>query len=441
MSKAKAAAVKKLPAVLAPSVPPKTKTGPAKISKLAKVAKVVKATRADDLRGASKLLIDAVEGVTNIVEAMHRNISGVAPIVGQSRQGRTRGITGFVYRSVRGVTQAVGFGLDKALAPLTPLLRGNDASPRRDAILAGLNGVLGDYLEQTQNPLAIGMQLRQHGRPLALNRESLAADIAAPGGKLLVLVHGLCMNDLQWRHGEEGKEHDHGAALAEDLGYTPLYLNYNSGRHISRNGESFADVLEQLIAQWPVPVSELVIIGHSMGGLVTRSACHYAKQSGHAWLRKLKKIICLGTPHHGAPLERAGNGVDILLGISPYSAPLARLGKIRSAGIKDLRHGNLHGEDWARGAGTRDTREPVALPRGVKFYVVAASKQAHGGEGKRLQGDGLVPVASALGQHKIDAFTLPIPAARQYICFGADHFDLLSRAEVYARVKGWLEKG
>lgn len=395
------------------------------------------ATTAADLRGGSKILIDAVVGVTDIVEQMHRQISRVAPVVGKPRDGRTGGITGLVYRSVRGVTRVVGFGLDKALAQLAPLLKGGKSSAQREAVLSALNGVLGDYLEETGNPLAITMRFRHQGKALTLDRQSITESIESPGNKLLILVHGLCMNDLQWRR--EG--HDHGAALAQDLSYTPLYLNYNSGRHVSINGRAFADSLEQLLAEWPVAVRELVIIGHSMGGLVTRSACHYAQQAGRAWPKKLKKMIFLGTPHHGAPLERAGNGLDILLGVSPYSAPFAKLGKVRSAGIKDLRHGNLRDEDWARGAGTRDTRAAVPLPRGVKVFVVAASKQAQRGEGKRLQGDGLVPVASALGQHKDEALSLPISVARQFVCFGADHFDLLSRAEVYARVKGWLEKG
>ncbi len=161
-------------------------------------------------------------------------------------------------------------------------------------------------------------------------------------GRLLVLVHGLCMNDLQWRR----NGHDHGAALAHDGGWQPLYLHYNSGRHASTNGREFADLLETLVAQWPVPVEELVVLAHSMGGLVARSACQHAELSQQRWLKHLRKIVFLGTPHHGAPLERHGHGLQRLVGISPYTAPLARLGMIRSAGITDLRHGNVLDQDW-----------------------------------------------------------------------------------------------
>ena len=205
--------------------------------------------------------------------------------------------------------------LDIALAQLAPLIPKQAFSPRREALLAAVNGVLGDYLIADQNPLAIPMRLRQNGEALDLTREALASRFVNSDGRLLILAHGLCMNDLQWlRDG-----HDHGAGLAKEFGYTALYLNYNTGRHISSNGHEFAATLEQLIKAWPVPVRELVIVGHSMGGLISRSACHYAEEAGHAWPEVLKKMVFLGSPHHGAPMERAGNRANLLVGISPYS--------------------------------------------------------------------------------------------------------------------------
>ncbi len=194
--------------------------------------------------------------------------------------------------------------------------------------------------------------------------------------------------------------------------------------------------------QWPVPLAELAIIGHSMGGLVSRSACHYGRLSGHAWPRHLKKLVLLGTPHHGAPLERGGHWVDILLGLSPYTAPLARLGKIRSAGITDLRHGNLLDEDWAgrdrfeRGG---DRRRPVPLPEGVRCYALAVTLAREGGGlGDRLLGDGLVSVNSALGRHPDPNRTLGFPPARQWVGYGMNHLDMLGRPEAYEQIKQWL---
>jgi pimeloyl-ACP methyl ester carboxylesterase len=367
-----------------------------------------------DLRGLSRLAVDATSGVTDLVEAMHGNIA--PKILGRPAEGRTRGITRFVYRGIRWVTRLVGGGIDAALARLAPLLGERSSSRGREAVLAALNGVLGDYLAASRNSLAIQMRLE--------------AGPAPAGGKLLILAHGLCMNDLQWHR----KGHDHGAALARDLGYTPVYLHYNSGLHISTNGRAFAERIESLVAGWPVPIEELVILGHSMGGLVARSACYYGKAAGHSWTRRLDNLVFLGTPHHGAALERGGNWVDSALGISSYTAPLARLGKIRSAGITDLRHGNLLDEDWQgrdRFERAGDRRQPVALPEGVECFAMAATGE--------LGTDGLVSLDSALGRHEDPSFDLAVPESRRWVVHGISHFDLLSEPLAYAKLEEWLK--
>jgi pimeloyl-ACP methyl ester carboxylesterase len=282
------------------------------------------------------------------------------------------------------------------------------------------------------------MRLRREGRPLELASPALAESIPRARAKVLVLVHGLCLNDLQWRR----KDHDHGAALEADAGFTSVYLHYNSGLHVSANGRAFAECLEALLKAWPAPVAELAIVGHSMGGLVARSAWHYGQLAGHAWPRSVRRIVFLGTPHHGAPLERGGNWVNVALDASPYTVAFARLGKIRSAGITDLRHGNLLDEDWRdrdRFAHSTDERAIVRLPKGVECYAIAAtvSKKA-GALSGRILGDGLVPVDSALGRHAEAARDLGFPESRQWIGYGMGHLDLLDRREAYDQVKQWL---
>ncbi|HEX6002575.1 MAG TPA: alpha/beta hydrolase [Burkholderiales bacterium] len=392
---------------------------------------------AADLRGVNQLTIAGIAGVVDLVEAMHHQIADVPRMIAKRKRDRTTGITRLVYRSIHGVIGLVGHGLDRLLARLTPLLGERSTWPGREALLAALNGVLGDYLAASDNALAITMCMRRGGIALPLEREPLAAAIPQAGGKLLVLLHGLCMNDLQWtRNG-----HDHGAALARDLAYTPVYLHYNSGLHISTNGRTLAEQLEWLVRVWPVPLTELVLVGHSMGGLVARSACHYGALARHEWRRRLDKLVFLGTPHHGAPLERGGNWVDILLGVSPYSAPLARLGKIRSAGITDLRYGNLVDEDWNkrdRFARSGDRRVAVPLPEGVVCFAIAATTKKAGDPSGRLPGDGIVPLASALGGHANPRRALVFDESRQRVAYGTNHFDLLSRPEVYAQIKRWL---
>lgn len=393
---------------------------------------------AADLRGVNRLTIAGIAGIVDVVEAIHHSIPGVPDLLGAPKRDRTTGITRLVYRGVRGVVGVVGQGLDLLLAQFEPLLGERSDWPGRAALRSALNGVLGDYLQSSGNPLAIPMQMRRRGVALPEGHAELAAAIPRAGGKLLVLVHGLCMNDLQWRR----RGHDHGASLARDLGYTPVYLHYNSGRHVSVNGRELAQQLEGLVKRWPVPLTELSILGHSMGGLVAHSACHYAAQSRHQWLRHLDRLVFIGTPHQGAPLERGGHWIDLLLGASPYSAPLARLGKIRSAGITDLRYGNLVDEDWKRhGRFERrgDRRKVVLLPKGVACYAIAATTGRKAGDfSDRLIGDGIVPVASALGHHSDPRRELPFDASRQWLALATNHLDLLSKRQVYAQIRRWL---
>jgi hypothetical protein len=302
-------------------------------------------------------------------------------------------------------------------------------------VVAALNGVLGDHLAATGNPLAIVMRLRREGKPLELTRDGLVRAVPRPGGKIVVLVHGLCMNDRQWTR----RVHNHGTALARDLGYTPVYLHYNTGLHVSTNGRALAELLEALVAAWPVPVEELAIVAHSMGGLVSRSAHHCGTRAGHAWTRRLRKVVFLGTPHHGAPLERGGQWIHLLLDQTPFIAPVARLGKIRSARITDLRHGSILDEDWQgrdRFAHGTDVRRPVPLPDGVQCFAIAGRSAAH--LGGRLLGDGLVPLASALGRHDDPRFALAFAESHQWIAYDTGHFDLLGRPDVYERMRAWL---
>lgn len=393
--------------------------------------------RLSDLRGFQRLANDATVGLTDLVEALHHTVSRTPGVLGKSPTGRTAGITGVVYKSVRGITRLVGVGVDALLGTLALLLKNRPSSEEREAILAALNGLIGDYLVASGNPLAIVMHVRSAGVPVVITRTALAAAYPAPRRKIVALVHGLCMNDLQWaRNG-----HNHGATLADDLGYVPVYLHYNTGRHISTNGREFGDLMEKLLHEWPEPVERLVIIGHSMGGLVARSACHDALRAGHAWPKRLDELIFLGTPHLGAPLERAGAWVDFVMGISPYTAPFARLSKVRSAGIKDLRHGQLRDEDWQTHpeAAVHGAREPLPLPAGVRCYAIAASKQERANSsGARIRGDGLVPVNSALGRHRHASLDLGLPETHRWVGYGMGHFDLLSRMEVYERIRGWL---
>lgn len=400
--------------------------------------------QAADLRGAARLTTEAVAGLASLVEAMHAGIVSPPGTSGHDAEvavvERTGGIAGLVYKTVRGVTHLVGGSAEAMLGRLAPVLAASGPHqpprPEREAVVAALNGVLGDHLAASDNPLAIAMAFRRTGRPLPLERLALRSSLARATPKVLVLLHGLCMNDLQWQRAD----HDHGEALARELGYTPVYLHYNTGLSVSTNGRILAPLMERLYDAWPVRIERLVMLGHSMGGLVARSAIYHGaliQRGGLRWPARVNDLVCLGTPHQGAPLEGVGHGVDLLFGAAPYAAPLARVGKVRSAGINDLRLGNIvsapFGDD-----GTHRCAQ-VSLPDGTCCYAVAASLGlSASGRQAESPSDGLVPVASALGQHPEIDRHLAFAPERQAVVPGTGHLDLLSSAEVYGQLRQWL---
>lgn len=403
----------------------------------------LKHLRVSDLRGVAQLATQATLGVARIAEGVHQSVWGSMGVPGGKADGTTRGLTGMVYQGVHGLAQLVGKGLQGVLARLEPALEALVQEPaetaQREAVLAALNGVMGDRLLASHNPLATPMTLRYQGRVLDWRNRST---LPAASGKVLLLIHGLCMNDLQWQTRNDGQAGSHAGALASELGYCPLYLRYNSGLHTSQNGRELSHLLEQLIANWPTPVTELTLLVHSMGGLLARSACHYGEEEKLRWPTCLKKIVFLGTPHHGAPLERAGNWIDVILGSTPYSRPFAKLGQLRSAGITDLRYGHLLDLDWQghdRFRRQPDRRQHLPLPDGVACFTVAATMAAKRGLlADRLTGDGLVPLRSALGQHDDPQRSLHFAKTAQWIAYRTNHMALLSSPALTQQLLAWL---
>ena len=417
-----------------------------------------------DIQGLSQLATQGVLGVTGLAENVQGNVykTVAAPfgLLGSQfvdgapgASGVKRGgITSLVYGSVKGITRLAGGTVNAALTKAAPLITRRfgtpGSSPEREAMLAAINGVLGDQLVATGNPLAISMSLRLAGKPLILDKAALLQRLPQATGKLLVVVHGLCMNDLQWTTaGNNGASYNHADVLAKELGYTPVYLHYNTGLHTSTNGQQFAALLTQLLDAWPQPVEDLTLLTHSMGGLISRSACHVAEQTNLAWRSKLKNIVFLGTPHHGAPLERVGNWIDTTLGSNRVTRPFAAIGQIRSSGITDLRYGHVLESSWLvngkevdRFERSPDSREPLPLPGNVACYAVAASTSAPlGGIKDALIGDGLVPLHSALGQHDEARHGLAFELHNQRTVWGASHMALLKNPAVTAQMLSWLE--
>ena len=218
------------------------------------------------------------------------------------------------------------------------------------------------------------------------------------------------------------------------------HVRYNTGRHISENGRSLSELLEALVAAWPVEVERIALVGHSMGGLVSRSACHYASAEGARWVGLVRHVVSLGTPHMGAPLEQAVHVLTAGFGLAPEVRPFGGFLRRRSAGIRDLRHGSLVDEDW-------EARDPDALKAAAltevpllegadHCFVAATITRSRRHPLGRLLGDVLVLEASASGRSR-DRH-LPFKEEHGMHLGGAHHLALLNHPEVYERLRAWL---
>jgi pimeloyl-ACP methyl ester carboxylesterase len=261
--------------------------------------------------------------------------------------GLTRAIYSRVDRGLRGASRVAGV--------VAAEIWGNEVDDalesRTDSVgaaLAALNGIYGDELTDHENPLAGAMVVRHGGKSVALTTDDLAAAYPAATGRVVVFVHGWCLTERSWsrpaHESDDGRSY--GERLHDDMGYSPILLRYNTGLHISVNGRTLAGVLDLLHDQWPVPITELVLVGHSMGGLVARSACHYGADQQHGWAEVVTKVVCLGSPHLGADLEKGVNIASWALAKLPETRSIADLLNARSDGVKDLRFGACLDEDW-----------------------------------------------------------------------------------------------
>lgn len=298
---------------------------------------------------------------------------------------------------------------------------------RLEFAVAVLNGVVGDYLARTDNGLALPMELVIDGRPVSV----VEAAGAHPAGRIVVLVHGLMSDESVWAL-PDGTTY--GSRLATDLGYTAVYVRHNSGLAIEENGRSLSALFARIVAEWPVPVQELLLVAHSQGGLVVRSACHIAAEDGSSWLALVRRAIYVATPHTGAPAERAGRILNRVLHAvpEPTTRLIAQIADLRSDGIKDLGDADLRAADRARRGlqlGLRDPRHPVPLLPSIQHHLVAGTLTADPWL-STLFGDSIVPLSSATGGGLV---------AREHVRVfpGRTHVGLAHDPEVYEQVRDW----
>ncbi|OZG74031.1 hypothetical protein BTA51_09670 [Hahella sp. CCB-MM4] len=298
------------------------------------------------------------------------------------------------------------------------------ADSRWRRMRSALNGITGDKLEHWHNKLAIQMAFVDlHGHKMADSKT------ASTKGRVLFL-HGLCHSELDWL----SRSHIRYVRQLEEAGQQVIWLRYNSGLNIYQNGNRLADLLE-LNGMGDLP---LTLIGHSMGGLVIRSACLHAQNTNQRWLDSLSQAAYIGTPHLGAPLERAGNLANSLIQITPYVKPFARLGNIRSQGIRDLRFGYItEAEAMAGESSRKDVRTMIEpLHPGSRHLFIASDLTTPAGYD--LIGDGLVPVSSALGEHRSEHMNLTAPDMEKVFIEHLDHIAMLRDTRVYKTLEKHL---
>jgi len=392
--------------------------------------------------GYSPALKTGLQETTTRVQEMHQAIAGLSfqmlswipGLAGPVRLARNThdAIADGIYAAIR---QGVGGALTvadllepHAVAAIKPAASTEPPSRLAVGLHSALNAAVGDHLRDSANPLAITMGFYADGHRMPPTPAGLSAHLPQPGDRLCLFVHGLGCDEHHWQRttaatDDDAPSRDYGQQLQADLGYTPLYLRYNSGLPVADNGQELARQLEHLLAVYPQPIRELVIIGHSMGGLVARSAAQYAADQGLAWLPLTRMIICLGSPHRGAPLEQLGQRITETLHRSPITAPLGKIAAARSAGIRNLRYGLQRVAE--------PDPHPPALPGVALRFIGASLAQDPDHPLGHWLGDGLVTLDSATAPN------LPGDVATVRLG-GLHHMALLNDPRVYPQIRQWL---
>lgn len=404
--------------------------------------------RADEARDAGGLLGTALGEVAEVARDVHRAVAkrlfDLAGAPAAPVKVMHDGISAIAYGStrlgVRVIPTVLGFAAQATIDPAAPSLY-DDVRGR--FALGALNGFWGDRLAVQRPALATEMKVRMHGGALRRVPANVVHDLGDTAtSRVVIFVHGLCETDLSWSFRAERtwghRTVTYGSLLRDEHGWTPLYVDFNSGLHISANGWELAEQIDEFVRLWPVPVTEITIVGHSMGGLVARSAAHQGAAAGMAWVTLLRHVVGLGAPHLGAPLERAVNKGTRSMAKLPETRPFATWLNRRSVGIKDLRHGALVEDDW-RDIDPEDCADhctEVAFLADIAYYSVSATLSRTPAGRLPFLGDLLVDHASATGRGP--RRTLTFDVERTLHLGGKHHFHLLGDKVIYEHLRSWL---
>jgi len=329
-----------------------------------------------------------------------------------------RGVTTAVYRGLTAGLGGAGRALDRLAATgAGPRLEGD---PRGRFVTAAVNGLIGDRLLRERPQLAIPMAVRRHGADVEPAREALAEAFPEATGRLVLFLHGLCENESYWnRHRDRT-----GTTYAEMLaarGWTPLMLRANTGLPLRENGAALAALAQQVVDEWPVEVTRIALVGHSLGGLVMRAAAAVVSDVDAPWAGLVTDVVTLGTPHLGAPIARGVGHGSAGLGRLPETAAFGRILDWRSRGVHDLVTGLAE--------------DVPPLPHARYHLVAATLTRSERHPVGNLVGDLLVRPRSAYGRDRVRTL---FPDADVLHVGGSDHFGLLNHPHVHAALERWL---
>jgi pimeloyl-ACP methyl ester carboxylesterase len=398
--------------------------------------------RSSDIVGVGELAGAALSAGGALIAEMHAGIAerafGSAGHGAMSAREIHDRISTAVYTGVRAGLSAGALHASRLAAARAqesgPAL---GSQPVGSFLLGALNGLYGDHLHKRGSTLALPLGIRRHGETVPATPDALATAFPAATGRVVVFVHGLCETDEAWRlaQGDRDDRRSYGERLHEDLAFTPVYLRYNTGLHVSDNGRALSRLLDELVEGWPVEIEELALVGHSMGGLVARSACHYGGEFRHV----VRHVFCLGSPHLGADLEKGANMLASALHRIPETRALGKLLNARSVGIKDMRFGSCVEEDWCdcdADEFMRDRCREVPFLPGANYYFVASTLMA--GPVGTLLGDLVVRLPSASGRGTGKGRRIPFEVDNGCELTGLNHLHLLNHPAVYEQLHRWL---
>ena len=390
-----------------------TAPGPSVLDALSLLSEVADELVVSSVRDTHLAWSDRAHGLTRrlvgpsaaVPEALHRGIAGA--VYGGLGLGLRAASTGF--------DKAAGAGLGGRL----------EAGPRGRFLSSAVNGLIGDRLLRERPQLAIPLAVRLHGRDVAPERDAIVAAFPAATGELVVFLHGLCENESYWRRHRDRTGTTYGEALAEQ-GWTPLHLRANTGLSLRENGVALAALMRRLVDEWPVPVTRIALVGHSLGGLVIRAAGAVSAEptpgTGVDWNDLVSDVVTLGTPHLGAPIAWGIGHGSRGLGLLPETAAFGRILDQRSVGVHDLVVGLAE--------------DVPPLPHARYRLVCATLSASERHPVGHVVGDLLVRPRSAYGTDRRGQELFP--GAERLHVGRTDHFGLLNHPEVLTALRTWL---